>query len=352
MKKKSAFKEWLKAIFFAIITILIFRVFFFEAFTIPSASMEKSLLTGDYIIVSKLSYGPRLPNTLLSFPFAHQHLPFTDNKKSFVDWIKVPYYRMFGPPAIKHDDVVVFNYPMEDDYPVDQKTYYVKRCVGLAGDTLELKAGKVYINKKYTDVPDKLQFDYRVISDIDTIFSDSLKSIGITEGGRLRSKSEYYFNLTNENAEKLKHFQYIKSVDPLVEKQGSYNDLMFPDSENFLWNQDFFGPIYIPKAGDSIKLTKDYLPLYQRIISVYEKNDLKMSNDSIFINNVYCTYYKFKMNYFFMMGDNRHNSTDSRYWGFVPEDHIVGKAVLVVLSLERNKDKTNLRSGRWFKRIK
>ncbi len=351
MKKKSAVKEWLKAIVFAIITILIFRTFCFEAFTIPSASMEKTLLTGDYIIVSKLSYGPRVPNTLLSFPFAHQRLPFTDNTKSFVDWIKIPYYRLFGPPSVKHNDIVVFNYPMEDDYPVDQKTYYVKRCVALPGDTMEIREGQVYINRKYNDLPEKLQCDYKVISSIDTIFADSLKSIGINEGGRLRSKSEYYFNLTKENAERVKKFPYIKSVEPLLVKKTSYNDLMFPDSENFIWNQDYFGPLYIPKAGDSVRLTKDSLPLYQRIINVYEKNNLRVSNDSVFINNVYATYYKFKMNYYFMMGDNRNNSTDSRYWGFVPEDHIVGKAITTILSIDKSKGKSSLRSGRWLKAV-
>ncbi len=351
MKKKSILKEWVTAISLALVTILVIRVFFFEAFTIPSPSMEKSLLTGDYIIVSKLSYGPRIPNTPLSFPFVHQKLPFTENTNSFVNWIKIPYLRLFGSPSVKRNDVVVFNYPMEEEYPVDQRTYYVKRCVGLSGDTLEIRKGQVYINNEYTDVPELLQFNYKVQCDRDTIQSDTLVKCGITEGGRLRNKGEYWFNLNLENAELIKHLPHVTKTEPLLEKKGTYLDYMFPSSENFLWNVDYFGPIYIPKSGDSVKLTLDSLPLYERIIAVYEKNDLKVRNDSIFINNIYSKSYTFKMNYFFMMGDNRHNSTDSRFWGFVPEDHVVGKAVGILLSIDKSNG-SHFRSGRWFKGVK
>ncbi len=352
LKKKSSIREWLKAIVFAFLTILLFRVFFFEAFTIPSPSMEKSLLTGDYILVSKLSYGPRIPNTLLSFPFAHQRLPFTENTNSYLDWIKIPYERLFGTPVIKHNDVVVFNYPMEEEHPVDQRTYYIKRCTAIPGDTLEVREGLVYINGKGSDVPEKLQFNYKIKTNADTINSDSLKRLGITEGDKMRNKGEYWFTLTAENAVKIKKLGHVLNADPLLEKKGNYSDYMFPENEHFLWNVDFFGPIYIPKAGDSIRLNIDSLPLYQRIISVYEKNDLRISGDSIFINNKYSTHYKFKMNYFFMMGDNRHNSADSRFWGFVPEDHIVGKTVMVLMSIDKTGGKSSIRWNRWFKGLK
>ncbi|MES2139494.1 MAG: signal peptidase I [Bacteroidota bacterium] len=352
MKKESTKKEWIKAILFAFITIILFRVFFFEAFTIPSPSMEKSLLTGDYILVSKLSYGPRLPNTLLSFPFAHQRLPFTENTNSYLDWIKIPYKRLFGSPDIERNDVVVFNYPMEDERPVDQRVYYIKRCVAIAGDTLEIRSGQVYINDKYSDVPEQLQFNYKILADTDTIDSDTLTKLGITEGGKMHNKGEYWFTLNTENIDKIKQVPHVTSVEPLLEKKGSYSDYMFPENEHFLWNVDFFGPLYIPKSGDSVQLTMESIPLYERIIGVYEKNSLRFSNDSIFINDKHSTQYTFKMNYFFMMGDNRHSSADSRFWGFVPEDHIVGKTVLVLLSIDKSEEGSNIRWDRWFKAVK
>lgn len=352
MKKRSSIKEWIKAILFALITIIIFRVFFFEAFTIPSASMEKSLLTGDYILVSKLSYGPRIPMTPLSLPFAHQRMPFTENTRSYLSWLKLPYMRLFGPADPRRGDVVVFNYPMEDEHPVDQRTYYIKRCVALSGDTLEVRNGQVYINRQYSDHPEQLQFNYKVQTDVDSIDIDTIHKLGITEGAKLMNKKgEYWFTLTQEDIARVKKVPHVANVSPLLEKQGSYSDYMFPESEHFLWNVDFFGPVYIPKAGDSVKLTVDSLPLYKRIISVYEKNELRTSHDSIFINNKYATHYTFKMNYFFMMGDNRHNSADSRFWGFVPEDHIVGKTVLVLMSIDKSGDGSKVRKNRWFRSV-
>ena len=343
--------DWIKAIVFAFITILLFRIFFFEAFTIPSASMEKSLLTGDYILVSKLSYGPRIPNTPLAFPFAHQTLPFTENTNSYLDWIKIPYLRLFGSPDVERNDVVVFNWPMEDDRPVDQRTFYIKRCVAVSGDTLEVRDGQVYLNGKYNDHPSKLQFNYKVSASVDSINNDSVTALGITEGGKMLNKGEYWFTMDIEHVEKMKKFPHVTDVKLLLEKKGSYNDYMFPENEHFLWNVDFFGPIYVPKAGDSVKLSIDSLPLYERIIKVYEHNDLRVSNDSIFINNVYTKKYTFKMNYFFMMGDNRHNSADSRFWGFVPEDHIVGKTVIVLMSIDKSKNGNHIRGDRWFKSV-
>ncbi len=352
MKNKKLLKEWAKAILYALLTILIIRAFFFEAFTIPSASMEKSLMTGDYILVSKLSYGARIPMTPLSFPFVHQKLPFTENTNSFFSWLKLPYVRLFGVPSVKRNDIVVFNYPMEQEFPVDQRTYYVKRCVGLPGDTLEVRNGQVYCNNIYTDMPEQLQFNYRVQCDRDSIQSDTLVKWGITEGGKYRNKGEFWFNLSLTDIDRMKKLPHLTSIEPLLKKKGVFNDYIFPASENYLWNEDFFGPVYIPKAGDSVRLSLDCLPLYQQIIGVYENNELSVRNDSIFINKKYSRSYIFKMNYFFMMGDNRHNSTDSRFWGFVPEDHIVGKAVKILLSIDKTNGRGRLRSGRWFKRIK
>jgi signal peptidase I len=349
--KKAIINDWSKAILFAFVTILLFRVFAFEPFTIPSSSMERTLLTGDYVLVNKLSYGPRIPMTPLSFPFVHQNLPFTESSNSYLDWIKIPYLRLFGSPDVEHNDVIVFNWPMEDERPVDQRTFYIKRCVGISGDTLELRNGQVYINGIYNDLPAELQFDYKVSTDVDTIDNDALRNIGITEGDHMQNKGEFWFTLNLENLEKMKTFPHVTKVEALIDRKGAYNDYMFPENEHFLWNVDFFGPIYIPKAGDSVKLSKDSLPLYERIIRVYESNALRVSNDSIFINEVYSTSYTFKMNYFFMMGDNRHNSADSRFWGFVPEDHIVGKAVSVIMSIDKSDDGRKIRWDRWFRSV-
>lgn len=351
MKKKANILEWIKAIFFAIVFILIFRTFFFEAFTIPSASMEKSLLTGDYVLVSKLSYGPRIPITPLSFPFAHQTMPFSQSTPSFLDWIQIPYTRLFGSPDIENNDIVVFNYPIQDDMPVDHKTYYIKRCVAVAGDTLEIINGQVFINKKNNDHLSDLQFVYKVKINDDTINSSLLHSLGVTEGGRLSTPGEFWLTLSSQSLQILDTMKNIKSVEPIIEKKGIYNDYLFPENEHFLWNIDQFGPLYIPKEGDSVRLNIDSLDLYKRIITIYEGNEMYVKHDSIFINNKYATHYTFKMNYYFMMGDNRHNSVDSRYWGFVPEDHIVGKAVLTIMSIDKSNNKKQIRWDRWFHNV-
>lgn len=350
MKHKKAILDWIKAILFALIVIIVIRVFGFEAFTIPSASMEKSLLTGDYIIVNKLSYGPRIPNTPLSFPFVHQS--FGENTKSYLDWINIPYTRLFGAPDVERNDVLVFNYPMEsEEHPVDQRTYYIKRCVALPGDNMEVRNGLVYINGTLTDQKEKLQFNYKVIFNSDSVNSDSLYAMGINEGGKMNNKGEYWFTLNEKNIQDIRSIKSVLSIEPLLEKKGNYNDYMFPEDEHFLWNLDNFGPLYIPKAGDSVKLSIDSLALFQRIIETYEGNELKTSNDSIFINGTYTTHYTFKMNYYFMMGDNRHNSADSRFWGFLPEDHIVGKTVLVLMSINKSENGNTIRWDRWFKSV-
>ena len=351
MKKKSAIREWFRAIIWAVCIVITLRVICFEAFTIPSSSMEKTLLTGDYILVNKLSYGARMPLTFLSLPFVHQYIPFTANTKSYLNWISLPYFRMKGLNNIKYNDIIVFNYPMNSEHPIDQRVYFVKRCVGLPGDTIEIKKGVLYANKQIKDSSKNLQYSYKVVSDGEMIDSVLLKKHDIYEGGRLLHKNEYWFTLNSSIADSLRAEKGIKSISPMYEKKGNYNNYVFPESETFLWNIDFYGPLYIPKAGDSVLLSIDSLMLYERLIRDYEGNDLVIRNDSIFINNQHTNSYTFKMNYYFVLGDNRHNSVDSRFWGFLPENHIVGKAVTVMLSMYKSDSANGLRWDRILKPI-
>lgn len=336
-KKKSLTREWLDAVVFAVIAATLIRTFFIEAYTIPTSSMEKSLLVGDFLFVSKVSYGARIPNTPLSFPFAHHTLPFTDDTKSYLEWIKLPYYRLPGMSKIKNNDVVVFNYPMEDFRPVDKQENYIKRCVGIPGDSLQVKLGSLYINNQLADKPDKMQFRYHVVTDGTAFNSKSIAELGITEGGPLETPGEYAMLLTRENAEKIKEFSNVKSVEPYIENPKLADTItMFPHHKNFPWNVDNYGPIWIPKEGATVSINPENIALYARIIEVYEHNKLEVKNGVIYINGQAATSYTFKMDYYFMMGDNRHNSADSRFWGFVPIDHIVGKGVFVWLSLDAN----------------
>jgi len=369
--KKSQVREWTDAIIFAVVAASIIRVFMIEAYTIPTSSMEKSLLVGDFLFVSKMSFGPKLPNTPLAFPFVHHTMPLTKYTKSYVEWIEWPYYRFPGFTTIKHGDVVVFNYPDGDTValkqqnssyyslvrqlgrervwndkfnfgdivarPVDKRENYIKRCIGLPGDTLQIIDVVVYINGKPTDFPELSQFHYKVRTDGNPINRRIINKLDITEEVQMTDSGDQVITLTKESAAKLKELPNVLSVDKMIEPKGFWQPYIFPFDSTYAWNVDNFGPIYIPKAGATVNLTLANLPLYQRIINAYELNSLDVKDGKIFINGKESTSYTFKMDYYWMMGDNRHNSADSRFWGFVPIDHIVGKAVFVWLSLDNNK---------------
>jgi len=376
--------EWVDAIIFAVIAASFIRLFFVEAYTIPTSSMEKTLLIGDYLFVSKYHYGPRMQNTPLSFPFVHHTMPFSTTTKSFLDWIELDYSRKPGLAKIKNDDIVVFNFPegdtvvvqhQEQSYyqicreigrdnvwknfdivvrPVDKRENYIKRCVGIPGDVIQVVNGQLFVNaKKQNDVATR-QFNYLIRTNgtqINPRVFDDLE-ISIADRHEL-SADAYIIPMSKAKAESIKALPNVIAIVPSFRRKGDHADYIFPhDTVHFDWNEDFFGPLYIPKKGASIKLTKQNIPLYERAIGYYEHNKLRVVNDTIYINNKATTTYTFKMDYYWMMGDNRHNSADSRFWGFVPEDHIVGKAVFIWMSLDADKSfPSNIRWNRLFRVI-
>jgi len=377
--KKKGWREWVDAAIFAVVAATLIRTFVFEAYTIPSPSMEKTLLVRDFLFVSKLSFGPRIPNTPLSVPFVHNYLPGS-SRKSYSQAIKLSYMRWFA-SSPKRGDVVVFNYPEGDtvinkpDYqskhpyyqlcrelgngdmpkgreiiladpdqyplavhPADKSDNYIKRCIAVAGDTLQIINSDVYLNGKKSELPPYSQMDYEVETNAQSLDGDQMKSEydidiydqqqSVTLGNNI-----YHMVLTARAADKMKKSGLVKRITPLLDTSTAvYN----PFFENYVWynkwSTDNYGKIWIPKKGATLHLTPDNYYIYERPIRVYEKNDFGMRDGKFYLNGKEVTDYTFKMDYYWMMGDNRHQSQDSRFWGFVPEDRIVGKAWLIWFS--------------------
>ncbi len=384
-EKHNELLDWLDAVIFAVVFVTFINIFFFQAFKIPSSSMESTLYTGDHLFVSKLAYGPKIPQTPLTIPFTHNVI---GRKESYSTLIQNKYRRLKGFRGVKEGDCVVFNFPNGDtvltrdpvaDYyamcriagkenaiasygpvkvrPSDKKDHYVKRCVAVAGDTLSIVDGRVYINSNPQEVWPGVQHTYKVVTNGTPVNQKTLEKIGLNTS-ELRYSAELpgypEMALTEKMAAEVAKFPNVVSLDRNIDVYPpDYPDsylLIFPFSENFKWTRDNFGPLWIPRKGATVSLDTENLPLYERVIRDYEHHSLEVRDGKIFVDSVETASYTFEQDYYFMMGDNRHNSLDSRYWGFVPEDHIVGRPALIWLSTDSGKPfPKNIRWNRFFK---
>jgi len=370
---KSTIREWIDAAVFAIVAATLIRTFIFEAYVIPSGSMEKTLLINDFLFVNKMSYGPRLPQTPISFPFVHNYMPGSTTAPSYVKWVQLPYYRLPATNKIKRNDVVVFNVPVGDTiinepgygslvtyydvlrevyhgnrealynehqvlvHPMDKTDNYIKRCTAVPGDTVQLRDGNLFISGKPAFVPKDSQKDYTVV--VKGSFTadelarmqtrnnpDDQENLEISQ----QPNGSYIIYLRDEDVAFLKTQPNIVSITPVIETNG-----VFPYDTFHHWTPDNFGPLWIPKKGATITLTPENIELYRRAIITYEGNTLEQNGNQFVINGKPTNTYTFKYDYYWMMGDNRHRSQDSRYWGMVPETNIVGKASLIWFSYDK-----------------
>lgn len=331
--KKTITREWADAIIFATVAASLIRGFLIEAYMIPTGSMERSLLVGDFLFVSKLNYGPRIPNTPLAFPFAHHTMPVTGGK-AYSELLHIPYKRLPGFEVLERNDVVVFNLPTEADAPfnrpVDKRENYIKRAVAVSGDIVEMKKAKLIVNGKPGYYMDDMQTAYLIYTDGSGLSPQRLidKRYDFAKDNYGNPIAEpYILYLTDEEIKDIESWSNIRQVIP-YDNSGS----AFPHDDQYKWDFHNFGPLTIPKKGDVVTLNALTLPVYNRIITVYEGNKLEQRADGIYINDVKSDSYSIKMNYYWMMGDNRDNSLDSREFGFVPEDHVVGKALFTWMS--------------------
>jgi signal peptidase I len=334
--KKSKLREWADAVVFAVVAASVIRGLLFSAYAIPSGSMEGTQLVGDYLFVSKFSYGPRMPFTPLSIPFTE---PSIAGVKTYLSFWQLPYWRLPATSEVKKYDIIVFNKPADADQgiPVDERTALIKRCQATPGDELTIVNSQVYINGKPSFNAPKAQISYNVVTNGQDMNPEVFTALNITVIQQ-KSANEYEMIIPADALTTFKGYSNVKSVTPAVLPASQYDAEVFPHNEHFKWNMDNFGPLVLPKRGYAIALNDSTLTLYRRAIEVYEHNKVAVKGKDVFINNKIADTYTFKMNYYWMMGDNRHNSLDSRFWGYVPEDHIVGKALFTFMSIDSTKD--------------
>ena len=357
-KQKSAFREWLDSVAFAVVAATLIRFFVFEAYTIPTPSMESSLMVGDFLFVSKLHYGVRTPKTPLQLPLTHQKIWFT-NIPSYLRWLDLPIYRLPGFSSVKQGDAVVFNVPNfeeDGDAPVDLRTFYVKRCVATPGDVLEVRDQQVIVNGNAMENPVRMQhpifmktkenleekfFEAYGIRNAPDASYDSADWLPLAEPDSQNVLWGYKLNTSKAMMEEMQALPFNKTFDTNLFKDPkgvTFVDIFPHDTTLYKWNRDFYGPLKVPAKGLTVPMTPGNVALYSEAIQKYEGNKNVLVNGyQISIDGKAITSYTFKQDYYFMMGDNRHNSADSRFWGFVPSDHIVGKAFFVWMSIDANK---------------
>jgi len=376
--------EWTSYVLIAIVVTIAIKILFAEAYKIPTPSMEESLKAGDYIFVSKLAYGPKLPNTPVSWPFLPDYFP--DGTKTYSEKPLLPYRRLAGFSDVQRGDVIVFSFPEGDSlvvqypgqnyyslirqygrpyikehfdiitHPVDRRENYIKRCIGLPGDTIEIIDGEVMVNQSPVQFRPLQKFKFYVKTENEQLPEDLLDSLKIhkNEVTYNPANSLHVIYLTIKQSEELQYFPTVRSIQRFIEPVLSFhNPEIFPHDLRFRWTNDQFGPLVIPCRGMTVALHAMNYPVYERAIGVYEGNDIRLDRDRILINGVEQEEYTFRMDYYFVMGDNRHNSADSRHWGFVPEDHLLGKAVAIWMSSDPGDSFVGgLRKDRIFRRIK
>lgn len=365
--KRSFFRELANDILFALIAVTIIRGLFIEAYAIPTGSMENSMLIGDHLFVSKVHFGPRTPTTLIQFPLAHQKFWGT-NIPSYSDIIQAPSFRLPGLRDPRVGEPVVFNYPPDYDkgYPLDIKTFYVKRCMATPGDVFEVRNKQVYVNGEPVENPPGMLTSFFVQAD-KGVHQRYMRDVGITDyyddnpGDtyattavpmyNYKGRKGFFIFTTQEKADKLAEYNFIKSVEEVTYQKGE-DSRIFPRAEGFNWSRDFFGPLRMPEKGETIELTPENIALYGEAIQHYEHNDdVEIRNNEVFIEGEKIDSYTFKQGYYFMIGDNRHNSEDSRTWGLVPYDHIVGKPLFIFWSMDRTDPTTGFFQNIRFNRI-